>query len=154
MDPTTGFLFNELSPPASTVDRHMPAIRTKCVWTEIEPEKDGLRLLVTRYTLHRCPKTRYDAWMPNLAPSEPLLHDWLGKRILWKEFASRYKKELFAETVMDKDNKRIKNYGQKFTLRFLRVLASRQPVTLLCSCPEDEDCCHRHLLKALVESAK
>ena len=132
----------------------MPAIRTKSVWTEIDPEKDGLRLLVTRFTLHGCPRTRYDAWMPNLAPGEPLLRAWLDRTITWKEFSKRYKQEQFEAAPVDANNKRIKNHGQKFTLRLLQVLAKSRPLTLLCSCAEDEACCHRHLLKKLIESSK
>ena len=46
----------------------------------------------------------------------------------------------------------LKNHGQKFTLRLLKELASQQNVTLMCHCAEDESHCHRHLLKALLES--
>lgn len=132
----------------------MPAIRTKSVWTAIDREKDGLRILVTRYTVRGCPGTRYNAWMPNLAPSEPLLAAVQEEKISWKEFTRRYKQELFEPAPMDKKNDRIKNYGQKFTLRLIKELARRQPVTLLCQCAEDADCCHRYLLKELLESAK
>jgi uncharacterized protein YeaO (DUF488 family) len=132
----------------------MPAIRTKSVWTAIDRKHDGLRILVTRYAERGCPRTRYNAWMPNLAPSEPLLHAFLQEKINWKEFSRRFKLELFESAPMDKQNARIKNYGQKFTLRLIKELARRQPVTLLCHCAEDTECCHRHLLKALIESSK
>ena len=55
---------------------------------------------------------------------------------------------------MDKKNKRIKNYGQKFTLRLIKRLAKRQPITLLCHCGDEVECCHRYLLKELIESSK
>ena len=132
----------------------MPAIRTKSVWTPMNREHDGLRILVTRFTVRGCPGTRYDAWMPNLAPSEPLLKAIQSERIDWKEFTHRYKAELFEEARMDKKNERIKNYGQKFTLRLLKELARRQPITLLCHCDEEAECCHRYLLKDLIESNK
>lgn len=132
----------------------MPAVRTKSVWTPMNREHDGLRILVTRYVVRGCRRTRYDAWMPNLGPSEPLLKAWQSDRIDWEEFASRYRAELFEEARMDKKNKVIKNYGQKFTLRLLKELARRQPVTLLCHCNEDAERCHRHLLKNLLESNK
>lgn len=51
-------------------------------------------------------------------------------------------------------NPRIKNHGQKFTLRLIKELATRQPVTLLCSCKPDEEHCHRHVLKKLLVSSK
>ncbi len=132
----------------------MPTIQTKSIRTPIERERDGLRLLVTRYTVRGCPRTQYDAWMPNLGPSEPLLKAWHAKEIEWREFARRYKNEMFEMGPMDEKNTRIKNYGQKFTLRLIKELARRQPVTLLCYCEEDEACCHRHLLKALLESGR
>jgi uncharacterized protein YeaO (DUF488 family) len=132
----------------------MPAIRTKSIWTPIERKRDGLRILITRYTVRGCPGTRYDAWMPNLGPSEPLLKAVHAEKIDWKEFSRRYRRELFEPATMDKNNTRIKNYGQKFTLRLLKELARRQPVTLLCYCDEDAECCHRYLLKDLLESAK
>lgn len=117
----------------------------------MDHEQDGLRILATRYTIRGCPRSRYDVWMPNLAPSEPLLKDWLARRITWEEFSGRYKSEMFEEAPMDQVNKRIKNHGQKFTLRLLKQLAQDRPVTLLCSCAEDEAHCHRHLLKRLIE---
>jgi uncharacterized protein YeaO (DUF488 family) len=126
-------------------------IRTKCVKTEIDPVHDGLRILVTRFTIRGCPRTRYDVWMPNLGPSEPLLRDWLARRISWEVFSVRYKAEIFEEAPVDRGNKRIKNHGQKYTLRLIKLLALRGPVTLLCGCAEDEGCCHRHLLKGLIE---
>jgi len=132
----------------------MPALRTASVWSPIDREYDGLRILVTRYTVRGCRSTRYNAWMPNLAPSEPLLKAFHAKRIDWEDFSRRYKEELFEEARMDAKNKRIKNYGQKFTLRLIKELARRQPVTLMCSCAEEEVCCHRHLLKEVIESKK
>jgi uncharacterized protein YeaO (DUF488 family) len=132
----------------------MPAIRTASVWSPIDRKYDGLRILVTRYTVRGCRRTRFDAWMPNLAPSEPLLTAIQSGRITWKEFGKRYKAELFQEAPMDKKNQRIKNYGQKFTLRLIKELARRQPVTLMCHCEEEAECCHRYLLKELIESNK
>lgn len=46
----------------------------------------------------------------------------------------------------------IKNHGQKFTLRLLKQLAVRGPVTLMCHCAEDETRCHPHELKKLIGS--
>ena len=62
-----------------------------------------------------------------------------------------YRRELWEGGTIDRRNKRIKNHGQKFTLRLLQHLAQNQTVTLLCHCAEDEPHCHRHLLKALLE---
>jgi len=77
-----------------------------------------------------------------------------AEKIDWKEFTRRYKEELFEPAPMDSKNPRIKNYGQKFTLRLIKELARRQPVTLMCTCDPDEECCHRFILKDLLESSK
>ena len=132
----------------------MPAIRTKCVTETMDREYDGLRILVTRRTPRGVKKTRWNIWMANLAPSEPLLKAFQSGKIEWKNFASRYKEELFEPAPMDSKNLRIKNNGQKFTLRLIKELARRQPVTLMCSCDTDEEHCHRFLLKALIETSK
>jgi uncharacterized protein YeaO (DUF488 family) len=58
---------------------------------------------------------------------------------------------LREEGTIDLRNERIKNHGQKFTLRLLQHLAKSQNVTLLCHCAEDEQHCHRHLLKAVLD---
>jgi len=122
-------------------------IRTKCVRSSIDRQGDGLRILVARFRGRGLPATRYDVWMPNLGPSEALLEDFLAERIGWGEFSALYRKELLEGGTVDSRNKIIKNHGQKFTLRLLQMLGKRGNVTLLCHCAEDEQQCHRHLLK-------
>lgn len=94
------------------------------------------------------PTNRYHVWMPNLAPSKDLLR----ANISWPEFRRRYLKELREGGSIDKRNRTIKNHGQKFTLRLLQKLGSRQNVTLMCHCAEDEVECHRHLLEKVLKS--
>ena len=48
---------------------------------------------------------------------------------------------------VDARNATIKNHGQKFTLRLIGRLARKGDVTLLCHCAEDQQHCHRHLLR-------
>lgn len=126
--------------------------RTKSVHTPIEPG-DGLRLLVARGRGRGLPANRFDAWMANLGPSEELRDAILAGRISWSEYSRRYRKELLEPGGVDARNERIKNYGQKFTLRLLQHLARKQTITLLCHCAEAEQHCHRHLLKALLQKA-
>jgi uncharacterized protein YeaO (DUF488 family) len=126
-------------------------IKTKSVHTRIEPQSDGLRILATRGRGRGLPKDLYDVWMANLGPSEQLRNEFLTRRITWPQFSERYRKELRESDATDRRNKRIKNHGQKFTLRLLQHLAQNQTVTLLCHCAEDEKHCHRHLLKTLLE---
>ncbi|MCX6954514.1 MAG: DUF488 family protein [Verrucomicrobia bacterium] len=112
---------------------------------------DGLRILATRFRGRGLPADRYDVWMANLGPSEGLLKSVLAGEIAWKEFAKRYRDELFAPAASDEANETIKNHGQKFTLRLLGRLAEKENVTLLCHCAEDTTECHRFLLQKLIE---
>ena len=125
-------------------------IKTKSVFSPIEPSKDGLRILATRFRGRGMPTTRYHVWMANLGPSEALLRAMLSGLLTWGEFGRRYKKELFEAGTIDRRNRTIKNHGQKFTLRLLQELAKRQTVTLMCHCGEDEPHCHRHLLQRII----
>jgi len=124
--------------------------KTKSVHSPIEPE-DGLRILAARGRGRGLPADRFDVWMANLGPSEELRDAILGGRISWSEYRRRYLKELMESGGVDARNERIKNHGQKFTLRLLQHLGKKQAVTLLCHCAEEEKHCHRHLLKALLE---
>lgn len=132
----------------------MPAIRTKSVTETMDRDHDGLRILASRHTPRGVRKTRWNVWMANLAPSEPLLAQFRAKKISWKEFSKRYEAELFEPAAMDSKNLKSKNHGQKFTLRLIKELARRQPVTLMCSCEPDEKHCHRFLLKKILDSSK
>jgi len=125
-------------------------VTTKSVHSRIEPG-DGLRILAARGRGRGLPADRFDIWMANLGPSEQLRDAILAGKISWSEYRRLYFKELMESGGVDARNKRIKNHGQKFTLRLLQHLAKTQPITLLCHCAEDERHCHRHLLKALLE---
>src|SRR5437667_2173013 len=97
-------------------------IKTKSVFSPIEPSKDGLRILATRFRGRGMPTSRYDVWMANLGPSEGLLRSFQTGKITWAEFGRRYQKELFEGGTIDRRNRTIKNHGQKFTLRLLQKL--------------------------------
>jgi uncharacterized protein YeaO (DUF488 family) len=124
-------------------------IKTKSVHGRIEPG-DGLRILAARGRGRGLPADRFDVWMANLGPSEELRDAILAGKISWTEYSRRYFKELLETGGVDARNRRIKNHGQKFTLRLLQHLARKQTVTLLCHCAEEEPHCHRHLLKKLL----
>ncbi len=126
-------------------------VKTKSVDTPIEREKDGLRILAARGRGRGVPKDRYNVWMANLGPSEELRDAILSAKITWAEYSRRYLKELREGGAIDERNRRIKNHGQKFTLRLLQHLAQTSNVTLLCHCAEDERHCHRHLLKMVLD---
>jgi uncharacterized protein YeaO (DUF488 family) len=124
-------------------------ITTKSIATKAE-RTDGLRILASRFRGHGVPARAYDVWMPNLGPTEALLRAFKAGKIDWVEFAKRYKNELFADSTIDRDNRTIKNHGQKFTLRLLQRIAKDETITLMCQCAEDEQHCHRHLLAKLL----
>lgn len=90
--------------------------------------------------------------MANLGPSEDLLGLWLKENVTWAEFTRRYMAEMRESAAVDQKNRTIKNHGQKFTLRLLKELSDRGNLTILCHCAEEEEHCHRHLLKRLIES--
>ena len=125
-------------------------IKTKSVLSAIEPGKDGLRILASRFRGRGMPTSRYHVWMANLGPSERLLREFQSRSIGWGEFGRRYLKELRESDTMDRRNATIKNHGQKFTLRLLQTLGKRSTVTLLCHCAEDEPHCHRRLLQKVL----
>jgi len=126
-------------------------LRTKSVHTPIDRKADGLRILVTRFRGRGLPANRYDVWMPSLGPSEDLLRRVLGGKITWAAFAREFRKELVLSGAIDARNRSIKNHGQKFTLRLIKALADRGPVTLMCHCAEGAEHCHRYELRKMIE---
>lgn len=120
-------------------------IRTKSVYSPIDRKRDGLRILATRFLGRYMPVNRYDVWMANLAPS-----DAQGSVVSWTQFSRKYRRELRELGSVDKRNRVIKNHGQKFTLRLLQKVGRFQNVTLMCHCDEDQQQCHRHLLKKVL----
>ena len=125
-------------------------LRTKSVHSPIDRKRDGLRILAARFRGRGLPASRYDVWMPSLGPSERLLRRVLDGQITWAAFVREYRKEMLLAGAIDDGNPSIKNHGQKFTLRLIRTLADRGPVTLMCHCAEDAQHCHRYELQRLV----
>lgn len=48
-------------------------LKTKSYWSPIDKKGDGLRILASRFRARGSGTTRYDVWMPSLAPSERIL---------------------------------------------------------------------------------
>jgi uncharacterized protein YeaO (DUF488 family) len=113
----------------------------------------GLRILATRYRGRFVKKSAYDIWMPNLGPSESLLKQIKGGSITWAQFQKAYQREMSGVDTPERGNRTIKNHGQKFTLRLLALLATREDITLLCHCTREETRCHRHVLARLIEKS-
>jgi uncharacterized protein YeaO (DUF488 family) len=81
----------------------------------------------------------YDAWLPDLAPSQKLVswalsQPWTGKR--WKKFERDYRREMKAPAA-DR------------LLALLALLSRHANFSVGCYC-EDESRCHRSILKELL----
>jgi uncharacterized protein YeaO (DUF488 family) len=129
-------------------------IRTKSVWSPIDRKKDGIRILATRFRGRGMRTTRYDVWMPSLAPSERILRNAQAGRTTWAQFVREYRRELFMDGPIDARSRTIKNHGQKFTLRLIKRLGRIGRVTLMCHCAEDQQQCHRHKLRNVILSGR
>ncbi len=126
-------------------------LHTDSVQAPTPPRGGGLRILATRFRGRFLKKSAYDVWMPNLGPSEVLLRKFQSGQITWPKFQQMYEREMLGRSgPPDRDNRVIKNHGQKFTLRLIARLATEQDVTLLCHCAREEMHCHRHLLARLI----
>jgi len=112
-------------------------IKTKSVY-DPAGKSDGEGILVTRFRPWWIPKKKLlvSGWMRNLSPSAELLNLWKDGRISWEEYAARYNKEMSA---------------QRTEIEELAEKARRGTITLLCFEREDDPCCHRHLLKKMIE---
>jgi uncharacterized protein YeaO (DUF488 family) len=99
-------------------------IQVKRVY-EKPSREDGLRVLVDRLWPRGLTKERaaVDLWLKDLAPSTDL-RKWFGHDpARWKEFQTRYRKELGEK---------------KESLRFLKQQSQKQPLTLLYGAKDEE----------------
>jgi uncharacterized protein YeaO (DUF488 family) len=107
---------------------------------------EGLRLGTVRRPPRGVPKSRfatddwYDLWLPDLAPSEPLVKQALRAETAkdWQAFAKRYRKEMAAP-----EKARL--------LELLAALSRSANFAVGCYC-EDESRCHRSVLRALLRA--
>lgn len=142
---------SELTTKAGTSKKAI-MIKYKSVYDPIRRKEDGLRILATRFRGRGLPKKRCDIWMANLAPSESTLKLWRSYKIGWREFTQKYKRELLESGSSDAKNKRIKNYGQKWSLRLVQLLGKKQRITLMCHCDQREKHCHLKILGRVLNS--
>jgi uncharacterized protein YeaO (DUF488 family) len=106
---------------------------------------EGLRLGTVRRPPRGVPKARfaeddwYDAWLPDLAPSEALVKQGLRARTDadWKAFAKKYRAEMAAP-----EKARL--------LELLAALSQSANFAVGCYC-EDESRCHRSVLRKLLK---
>jgi len=128
-------------------------IKTKRVYSPIDRENDGLRILATRYRGRGMRKSRYDVWMASLGPSEKLLRQRRSGQISAARFKTLYRGEILGSDERDVKNPGMKNRSQKFTLRLLRKFSHGRDITIMCHCDEDEKNCHRFVLRDLIRRA-
>ena len=113
-------------------------IRLKRVYEPASPD-DGIRILVTRYWPRGVPKTAVDEYDTKVAPSRELLREFKHEGLSWAGYVPRYLDEMRSETAQG-DIKRLAD------------VAKSDRITLMCICP-DENQCHRSLLRELIIEA-
>ncbi|HSB70743.1 MAG TPA: DUF488 family protein [Candidatus Methylomirabilis sp.] len=105
---------------------------------------EGLRLGTVRRPPRGVPKAEhatrdfYDVWLPDLAPSEPLVKQALqaSDERAWRAFAKRYRAEM-------------KRPEATRLLVLLAALSHQTNLSVGCYCAEEARC-HRSVLKALL----
>ena len=106
---------------------------------------EGVRLGTVRRPPRGVPKQRYasdnwfDVWLPNLAPSAPLV-SWIFKHpdaASWRKYAARYEKEMSRP-----ENSRV--------IDALAALSHHANFSMGCYC-EDESRCHRSILRRILK---
>jgi uncharacterized protein YeaO (DUF488 family) len=108
---------------------------------------EGLRLGTVRRPPRGVPKREYasrdfyDVWLPELAPSEPLLKQALGAtdEKSWKAFVRKYRAEMSRPDA-------------RHLLELLAMLSKTTDFSVGCYCA-DEARCHRSLLRVLLQNA-
>ena len=113
-------------------------VRLKRVYEPASPD-DGYRVLATRYWPRGGPKSAVDEYTTKTAPSRELLREFKHEGLTWEQYVPRYLEEMRAEAAID-DIKR------------LAAIAKSGSMTLMCIC-EDENRCHRSLLRDLIIKA-
>ena len=108
--------------------------------------QEGVRLGTVRRPPRGVPKSRfsaenwYDVWLPNLAPSAPLVASARAittDQAAWKRFAKRYEAEMAKP-----ENSRV--------VDALAALSHDANFSVGCYC-EDEKRCHRSVLRAILK---
>lgn len=115
-----------------TIERN---IRLKRIYDPPDDD-DGLRVLATRYWPRGVSKDLKDEYSTTLSPSRELLRAFKHEGLSWDGYAARFLDEMRSD----------KAQGE---IRRLAEFARSHRITLMCIC-EDENRCHRSLLKRLI----
>jgi uncharacterized protein YeaO (DUF488 family) len=122
------------------------AVRVVRLGSPREPG-EGLRIGTVRRPPRGVPKTQfasldfYDVWLPELSPSQQLVHTALRAETdaEWSAFVRAYRAEMAAP-------------APRHLVDLLAALSHRTDIAVGCYC-EDEDRCHRSVLAALLGEA-
>ena len=114
-------------------------IRTKSI-SDPKEKDDGRRILITRHYPRFCKKLDYDEWDRKLAPTKDLLKKYRNGGLSWKQFTSKFLKELKTPEAKE-DIQRVSELGKKAN------------VTLLCYEKEGENC-HRQIVKKVLSKRR
>ena len=113
-------------------------VRLKRIY-EPPSEDDGYRVLSTRYWPRGIPKSRVDEYTTKTAPSRELLREFKHEGLSWEDYVPRYLDEMRSEAAIS-------------VIQRLAAMAKSGSMTLMCIC-EDENRCHRSLLRDLIIEA-
>jgi uncharacterized protein YeaO (DUF488 family) len=98
---------------------------------------DGYRVLTTRYWPRGISKNAIDEYNIKTSPSRELLREFKHEGLTWDQYVPRYLAEMREEPARSE-------------IERLAKLAQERTITLMCIC-EDENRCHRSLLRGLIE---
>jgi uncharacterized protein YeaO (DUF488 family) len=122
------------------------ALRIVRLGTPRHPQ-EGLRIGTVRRPPRGVPKTEfasrdfYDAWFPELSPSQPLVNQALAARTdqEWAGFVRAFRKELATPAA-------------RHAVELLAALSHTTNLSVGCYC-EDESRCHRSVLRDVLADA-
>ena len=109
---------------------------------------EGTRLGTVRRPPRGVPKSEharrdyYDVWLPELAPSAALVSSAMSSEwsdVKWRQFMRRYRRELSAPAA-------------RHLIEALAALSHQGNFSVGCYC-EDENRCHRSILRAVLKEA-
>ena len=111
------------------------SVRTKAIY-ETPSNRDGVRILATRYWPRGVSRESIDEYVIDLAPSRDLLHQYREGQYDWRVFRDQYLLEMSSVAALGEIHR-------------IAKLARSETVTLMCVC-KHEDRCHRSLLRDII----
>ncbi|MDQ4074204.1 MAG: DUF488 domain-containing protein [Thermoproteota archaeon] len=98
---------------------------------------DFFRIAVSTFLSYSL-QVKTDAWFDVVAPSKLLNDKFEQGELSWEEFERNYIQEMASPAAQSK-------------IDWIRHYSKNHDVVLLCFEQENEPCCHRHILKKLIE---